>query len=249
MQQFVIKETDLLDEREDMTTTTQGQLSHCRLNGEKHGGEGVAEPPARGPLPLRRTMERRHTRPSAPSAAESAPTAPQPEDRTFSNSPQLPQSPEQSQDVGISLGQSRNTPEPAKEDNKRFVACPGKENVRTQSKAESQSRAGQKEKATEKGNGKPREAGGTEEKARGVGKKLRGVREELGGIKKGSAEKQGEARESEEEPAPIGGSRSKQEPTSQPDETEQEKVPAGESEEEPERSPEADQVRLFVWYG
>ncbi|XP_063000028.1 unconventional myosin-XVIIIb [Elgaria multicarinata webbii] len=249
VQQFVIKDTNILEVRGDMAS--EGQLVQGTLNGEKHGGETVAEIPERRPLPFKRVIQRSSAkRPAPASVLESAPATPKSGGNDAPQSP--PKVPAPEKDKSSSPKEVGTGTDAGKKDRLLRSKSPGKENLKTRTKEESLGRPGSKAKATGKekgdnpekpGGGAGKQAAEAKEKPGETGKGSEESREQQGGIGKGP-------KGTQDEPAQIGGrsERGSLEAEINKKSEEAEEASAAGSKEEPGESTDSDKVREDVWY-
>lgn len=254
VQQFVIRDTNILEVGEDMAN--KGQLLQGRLNGEKHGVEGESEIPERKPLPFKRNAQRGHTQqpvlpvpelaPATPKSAPAVPTLGEEVHLDASQPPKVPAAPDQ-----IKSSSAKDLPGSGTEHEKKghvlwnkHFESPGKDNWKMRTKEEAVSKPGNKAKFT----GKGKELGENKEKATGSGKQPGEPKERHVETEKVLAELKVEQGEMEEELSRKGGKRKQESPVAEMKEKPEEikEVFAGENKEELGESTDSDKVRLML---
>ncbi|XP_077776126.1 unconventional myosin-XVIIIb isoform X4 [Podarcis muralis] len=256
VQQFVIRDTNILEVGEDMAN--KGQLLQGRLNGEKHGVEGESEIPERKPLPFKRNAQRGHTQqpvlpvpelaPATPKSAPAVPTLGEEVHLDASQPPKVPAAPDQ-----IKSSSAKDLPGSGTEHEKKghllwnkHFESPGKDNWKMRTKEEAVSKPGNKAKFT----GKGKELGENKEKATGSGKQPGEPKERHVETEKVLAELKVEQGEMEEELSRKGGKSKQESPVAEMKEKPEEikEVFAGENKEELGESTDSDKVYHDVWY-
>ncbi|XP_033030433.1 unconventional myosin-XVIIIb [Lacerta agilis] len=251
VQQFVIRDTNILEVGEDMAN--KGQLLQGQLNGEKHGVEGESEIPERKPLPFKKTAQKGHTQqpvlpvpelaPATPKPAPAVPTLGEEVHLDTSQPPKVPAAPDQ---IKSSSGSGTELIKKSHLLWNKHFESPKKENWKMRTKEEAVSKPGNKAKYT----GKGKELGENKEKATDSGKQPREPKERHVETGKVLAELKVEQGEMEEEPSQKGGKRKQESPVAEmkekPEETKE--VLAGENKEELGESTDSDKVCHDVWY-
>ncbi|XP_066466082.1 LOW QUALITY PROTEIN: unconventional myosin-XVIIIb [Tiliqua scincoides] len=178
VQQFVIKDADILGVRGDMASN--GQLLQGQLNGEKHGGGGAAEIPERRSVPIKRAVQKSSVKQPVPPAAGLVPPIARVGETTPSTVPLPPadSTPERSQSVPGPKG-----------------AGSGTSLMRHHGGGREEQRAPEQASRKPKEGRRPEDRRGTGQQGQGAGEGARGGRRQQGGAGGAGGEVEGQGAE------------------------------------------------------